>query len=291
MSYLPCVADNEVIYRSPRKPDPLHFVEEERPVAVQLLSGNAQMLLRAAEKLLRREPDIIDINLGCPARRVTSGGRGAALLRTPKRVARMTRTLVDELPLPVTAKIRLGWDEGSRNYLQIAQALEDSGVSAIAVHGRTRAQGYSGEADWQAIAEIEEAVHVPVLGNGDVRLVGDIRAMKEATGCEAVLIGRGAIGNPWIFSGRDAEEVSYEERLRVVSRHLQAMLEHHGERFGLVRFRKHVVKYIHTFPGAASLRGEVVSCETPEALLRTLGCWLTEQRPEEAKPDDESESV
>jgi nifR3 family TIM-barrel protein len=283
MSYLPCVADNEVIYRSPRKPDPLHFIGEERPVAIQLLSGNAQMLLRAAKKLLERDPDIIDINLGCPARRVTSGGRGAALLRTPKKVARMTGMLIDELPVPVTAKIRLGWDEGSRNYLEIAQRLEDSGISAIAVHGRTRAQGYSGEADWQAIAEIKTAVDVPVLGNGDVRQVEDIHAMKEATGCDAVLIGRGAIGNPWIFAGRDADAVPYEERLRVISRHLQAMLEHHGERFGLVRFRKHAVKYIHTFPGAAALRAEVVSCETPEALMRTLRSWLEEQRPEEAR--------
>lgn len=273
MSYVPCVSDNEVIYRSPRKPDPLHFAEEERPVAIQLLTKNTEMLLRAAKRLLEREPDIIDINLGCPARRVTSGGRGAALLCTPDKVDRMTRALVQTLPLPITAKIRLGWDETSRNYLEIAHILEDNGISAIAVHGRTRAQGYGGEADWQAIAEIKDAVDVPVLGNGDVHCAKDIQAIKEVTGCDAVLIGRAAIGNPWIFAGRDADAVSYDERLRVISWHLQAMIAHHGERFGLLRFRKHVVKYIRALPGATALRAKLVACETPAALMDTLESW------------------
>ncbi|MFP3895852.1 MAG: tRNA dihydrouridine synthase DusB [Anaerolineales bacterium] len=273
MSHVPCISDNEVIHRSPRKPDPLHFAEEERPVAIQLLGKDAKMLLRAAKRVLEREPDIIDLNLGCPARRVTSGGRGAALLRRPDRVERITGILVEELPLPITAKIRLGWDQESLNYLEIAHILEVNGISAIAVHGRTRAQGYSGKADWQAIAEIKEAVGIPVLGNGDIRRVDDIRAMKEATGCDAVLIGRAAIGNPWIFAGQNADGVSYEERLRVISQHLEAMIAHHGEQFGLVRFRKHVVKYIRTFSGATALRAKLVACETPEALIHTLESW------------------
>ncbi|MGM0400056.1 MAG: tRNA dihydrouridine synthase DusB [Chloroflexota bacterium] len=274
MSYVPCVSDNEVIHRSPRKPDPLHFAEKERPVVIQLLSKDAEMLLRATKKLLERNPDIIDINLGCPARRVTSGGRGAALLRYPDKVGHMIKTLTREIPLPITAKIRLGWDEESLNYLEIAHVLETNGIAAIAVHGRTRAQGYSGEANWQAIAEIEETVEVPVLGNGDVRKVEDICAMKQVTNCDAVLIGRAAIGNPWIFAGRNADEVSHDERLQVISDHLKAMIAHHGERFGLVRFRKHVVKYIRTLPGAAALRTKLVTCETPEALMNTLESWL-----------------
>lgn len=286
MSYVPCVSDSEVIHRSPRKPDPLYFVEEERPVAVQLLSKNVDMILRAGERLLKRKPDIIDINLGCPARRVTSGGRGAALLRQPDKVGRITRRLVEEIPLPVTAKIRLGWDEESLNYPNIAHVLEANGISAIAVHGRTRAQGYSGKANWQAIGEIKEAVGVPVLGNGDVRRVEDVHAIKESTGCDAVLIGRAAVGNPWIFAGRNAEEVSYEERLKVISHHLQAMMKYHGERFGLVRFRKHVVKYIRALPGATVLRAKLVTCETPESLIRTLESWPESQEREESEPYD-----
>ncbi len=291
MSYVPCVSANEVIHRSPRKPDPLHFAEEERPVAIQLLGKNTEMLLRAAEKLLERKPDIIDINLGCPARRVTSGGRGAALLRHPDRVGRMTRILAEKIPLPITAKIRLGWDKKSLNYLEIARILEVNGISAIAVHGRTRAQGYSGKANWQAIAEIKEAVGVPVLGNGDIRRVEDICAIKETTGCDAVLIGRAAIGNPWIFAGQNAKEVPYEERLQVISHHLQAMIAHHGKRFGLVRFRKHVVKYIRTLAGATALRTQLVTCETPEALMHTLESWPEKEHQEETNSNGKTEDV
>jgi nifR3 family TIM-barrel protein len=185
----------------------------------------------------------------------------------------MASRLVQALPVPVTAKIRLGWDEQSKNYVEVAHVLEDSGVSAIAVHGRTKAQGYTGRANWEAIAEVKDAVKVPVLGNGDVRTIDDIEAIKTMTGCDGVLIGRAAIGNPWIFARRSISEVGWDERLAMIRRHLLAMVDYYDEHVGLILFRKHVVKYVQGVAGAAALRPRLVSSETPEALLGVLEGW------------------
>lgn len=272
MSYVPLVLDAAVVHGS-RNRSPCDFDERERPVALQLVSKEVELLIAACRKLMPLEPDIIDLNLGCPTRRVAGAGRGAGLLREPRLVADLVANLVASFDIPVTAKIRLGWDAESLNYLQIARMLEDNGISAIAVHGRTREQGFSGKANWDAIAQIKRAVSVPVFANGDVRSVADIQAIQSATNCDAVLIGRGAIGNPWIFAGRDIGEVPYEERLDVVHRHLSHMVAYHGERLGLVRFRKHVVHYIRSLASAAKLRPRLVAAETPQELLQILDSW------------------
>lgn len=273
MSYVPCVLDDAVIQSTTKDTERLDFRPEERPVAIQMLGKQENRLVQACLQLMAREPDIIDLNLGCPARRVASRGRGAALLRDPVKIGRLVSRLVQVLPVPVTAKIRLGWDDLSRNYVEIARILEGNGVAAIAVHGRTRAQGYDGKADWQAIKEIKRVVSVPVLANGDVRTVTDIADIKAATGCDAVLIGRGAIGNPWIFGRRDLVDVPFRERLVMVRRHLETMVRYYGEGTGLLRFRKHVVRYLRHIEGASTLRRHLVTAETPEDLLLMLESW------------------
>jgi len=275
MSYTSSILDEAALHGSNHTEQLLHFLPEERPVAVQLLSNNADTLVEAAQKVMALEPDLIDLNLGCPAKHVARRGRGSALLLDPALIGRMASRLVQAVPVPVTAKIRLGWDAQTRNHLVVARILEDSGIAAIAVHGRTREQGYEGQADWQAIAEVREAVQVPILANGDVRTPEDISAIKQATGCQGVLIGRGAMGNPWIFSRRDIASISHEQRLAMIRHHLEMMLAYYGEQDGLVLFRKHLLKYVQGWHDAALLRRRLMTSETPDALLWTLGSWVT----------------
>jgi len=273
VSYTPCVVDRAVLAESPNASPTYAFHESERPVAIQLLSRDPNLLVAAAQRLMAFQPDLIDLNLGCPSRRITGGGRGAALLKHPSRVGRMVSMLVQAVPIPVTAKMRLGWDDSSRNHLEIARILEDTGARAIAVHGRTKAQAYAGQADWDAIAAIKASVKVPVIANGDVRSVADIVRIAAHTACDAVMIGRGALGNPWLFARRDRGSVPLHERLSVMERHLRAMAAFYGDRRGTICFRKHLVKYMRGLPGAAHMRAELMVIETPDDLLAALRAW------------------
>ena len=217
--------------------------------------------------------DIIDINMGCSEASVSGRGAGAGLLRTPAKIAQIFDRLSRELKVPVTGKIRLGWDETSRNYLEVAHILEDNGASAIAVHGRTKEQGYKGEANWTAIAEIKAAVKIPVIGNGDVKRVADIDRLKAQTGCDAVMIARAAIGNPWIFQRKDREQIAFAEKATLIRRHLAAMLDYYGPARGLILFRKHVVKYIKGAPGAADVHLSLVTCTTADEFIELFSHW------------------
>jgi tRNA-dihydrouridine synthase B len=280
ISYTPCITDIAVTYGGERTERLSDFVESERPVAVQLLGADEHTLLTAAEQVMAQRPDMIDLNMGCPARRVVSGGRGSALLREPQRIGHLVRRLVDTLPVPVTGKIRLGWDPDSLNYLEVARVLEDSGIAAIAVHGRTRSQQYSGVADWGAIAEVKAAVSVPVIGNGDVRVPADVARMRDETGCDGVMIGRAAVGNPWIFAGRSISDVRYPERLATIRRHALWMAAYYGESLGVVLFRKHVVRYVQGLPNATAVRPALVRANTVGELFQALEQWSPEGRSE-----------
>lgn len=270
MSYTPCALDEAVVRPSRRTREILTFVDAERPVAIQVIGKDADSLRRAGLRAAARRPDLIDVNMGCPARRVASGGRGAALLREPERIGRIVSHLVESLPVPVTAKIRLGWDAGSCNHVDVARTLEEAGAAAIAVHGRTRQQGYAGCADWEAIADVRRAVSVPVIANGDVRTPSDIDAIKAATGCDLVMVGRGAIGNPWIFARRDATEVPMTERAAMMRRHLAAMQRFYGERTGLILFRKHAVRYVRHVANVAHWRRALGTAQTTRELWEVL---------------------
>jgi nifR3 family TIM-barrel protein len=239
-------------------------------------------MAEAARRVARVGPDVIDLNAGCPAKKVVRGGSGAALMTDLGLLGEIASAVVAAAGLPVTAKIRSGWDEGSINAPEAARTLERAGVRAVSVHPRTRRQGFKGSADWSVIAEVKRAVGIPVIGSGDVRTPEDALAMLEGTSCDAVMIGRAAVGNPWIFSrarelhegGRSSPPPTLEERIELAVEHLDLMVAAKGERRGVQEMRKHIVAYLRGFPGASSLRAELVRMEgherVRERLLRAL---------------------
>ncbi|MBI5712346.1 MAG: tRNA-dihydrouridine synthase family protein, partial [Chloroflexi bacterium] len=203
----------------------LMFIPQERPITFQIFGSDVNELEKAARRIEEMNPDIIDLNMGCWADSVALHGAGAGLLCAPQKIGEIFKRLTRAVGLPVTGKIRLGWDDSSRNYLEVAKILEDNGASLIAVHGRTKAQGYKGQADWGAIGEVKARAKIPVIGSGDVRCVADIDRMKQRTGVDAVMIGRAAIGNPWIFARKDSRAVTYEDRANMIRKHLVRSLE------------------------------------------------------------------
>ena len=270
MSYSEFINTLDVLQESPRQEMKFAYLPEERPVVYQIFDNEPERLLKVALQLQDLGPDIIDINMGCSVRRVSRRGAGAGLLRSPKKVARIIRDLNQELSIPVSVKIRLGWDDSSRNYLLIARIVEENGAALIAVHGRTKTQGYNGEADWDAIAEIKGSVSIPVIGNGDVRTVQDIERIKKHTGCDAVMIGRAAIGNPWIFSRLDREYVSKELIRETMLIHLERMLAFYGEERGLVLFRKHASRYLSSYFLPQKTRVRLLTEEKPSEAIRLI---------------------
>jgi tRNA-dihydrouridine synthase B len=216
--------------------------------------------------------DIIDINMGCPVKKVTKSGAGSALLCDIPRAMQIVKLIREATGLPVTAKIRSGWDASKRNYLEMALALQDAGCAALAVHPRTRAQGFSGLADWSVIAYLKRHCSMPIIGNGDVRTAADARRMIATTGCDLVMIGRGALGNPWIFRelcGGPAP--TNDERCALVQRHFRDHLEFVGAEVPAVRnFRKHLAWYAHGLRGASVFRNEVNRIESADEVMRLV---------------------
>jgi nifR3 family TIM-barrel protein len=190
----------------------LTYLEEERPIVFQIYGDNPDTILEAALRLRERGPDVIDVNMGCPSKSICNRGAGVGLMRTPDKIAEIFHKLSANLDIPVTGKIRLGWDDDNRNYLEVARIVEGNGGQLLAVHGRTKVQGYRGRADWDAIAEIVDALSIPVLGNGDIRNLEDIQKIRDSTGCAGVMIARGAISNPWIFSRKNREDVAPSDK-------------------------------------------------------------------------------
>lgn len=271
MSYTEFINAIDVTSRHPNLEERLTYLESERPVVYQIFDDDPDRLVRAALKLRPRNPDIIDINMGCSAKTVAGRGAGAGLLRTPEKIARIFSTLTKALDIPVTGKIRLGWDGSSRNYLEVAKIIEENGGKLIAVHGRTKAQSYGGEADWDAIAEVKAAIKtIPVIGNGDVKTVADIERMKRHTGCDGVMIARAAIQNPWIFSRTDRDQVTSEQLRAVIQRHLKLMLEFYGPTRGLILFRKYAARYLMPFGLGVEQRKRLLTAPDVDEFLGLL---------------------
>jgi nifR3 family TIM-barrel protein len=243
MSYTEFVKVEKILSRSKEPAKRLYFEGAERPVTFQIYGDDPDLILKAALKIQPLNPDIIDLNMGCPAKSIADRGAGVGMMPTPLKIARTFRMLTSALKIPVTGKIRLGWDR-NKNFKLIARIVEEEGGSLIAVHGRTKEQRYSGDADWDAIAEVKAAVRIPVIGSGDVRSVSDIQRMKQYTNCDAVMIGRGAIANPWIFAGYDREHVPPGLVRETVREHLEKSIQFYGPEDGQRLFRKYAVQYL-----------------------------------------------
>lgn len=273
ISYTEFVSVDGILHGNERVRQMLDFDPSERPVTFQIFGHDEVKIEEAARKIEQFGPDIIDINMGCSVAKVSASGAGAGLLKDPAKIGRIFTRLTKVLSVPVTGKIRLGWDDNFLNYLEVAKVLADNGASLIAVHGRTRAQGYRGVANWDAIAEIKQMVSIPVIGNGDVIYVADIERMRQHTGCDGVMIGRAAIGNPWIFQRKDIRHVTLAEKARLIYRHLNLMVDFYGEERGLILFRKHVVKYVRGLAHIAKVKAKLVTCTRPEEFIALMQAY------------------
>jgi tRNA-dihydrouridine synthase B len=257
--------------------DIMRFHPEERPIGIQIFGSDPLRMARSAELVAEAEPDFIDINMACPARRVVNRGAGCALLRQPERLSEIARSVVSRVMLPVTAKIRIGWDEGSINGVDVARLLEDQGVVGVSVHGRTWKQGFRDRASWDEVARVKRAVTIPVILSGDVRGPEDAEKAFTETGCDAVMIGRGIYGRPWLFREIHAylEGGSYAapDRRTVKSTilsHLDLGIAEFGEQLATVRFRKHLLWYTKGIHGVVALRPDMSHVTTREDVVEIL---------------------
>ncbi|MBN2678209.1 MAG: tRNA-dihydrouridine synthase [Anaerolineaceae bacterium] len=250
------------------------FDRSERPVAFQVYDDDPLNILEAALRLMQYKPDILDVNLGCSVKAVANRGAGAGLLKQPDDIRRTFELLTTNLDVPITAKIRLGWDEDTLNYLEIARIIEGSGGKAIAMHGRTRMQTYSHPARWEAIKEVKQAIKIPVIGNGDIRSVADIDRMIGETGCDAVMIGRAAVGNPWILRRQEKSVVSRAEVIKVTLEHLQKSVDFYGELNGVRKFRKFLKRYLEGLDIEPYRMQDLLSEEDTDNLVRILHSLL-----------------
>ena len=250
--------------------------EPERPYAIQLFGEEAEYIARAVKIVEQFEPDIIDINMGCPVPKVVNPGGGSALMKTPKLAADIVKAAVDAASVPITVKIRAGWDEEHVNAVEFACLMEEAGAAAIAVHPRTRKMMYSGEADWSIIKAVKQAVNVPVIGNGDIKNGPDAKRMYDETGCDLVSLARSSYGRPWVFrqikeyleKGIVLPEPDAQERIDVMLRHVSLIISLKGEPQGIREARKNVAWYIKGLPGAAALRAQSGNLNSYNDLLK-----------------------
>ncbi len=274
------VSDKALIYESKKTYELLKMQDEERPISEQIFGGDADTMAEAA-KIIERymHPDIIDINMGCPVPKVAiKNNAGSNLLKDPKRVKEIVEAVVNAVSVPVTVKIRSGWDENSVNAVEIAKICEEAGAKAIAVHARTRKQGYSGNADWSIIKEVVENVNIPVIGNGDIKSCYDAKKMLTETGCTAVMIGRGALGNPWIFkecvdyleNGKLPEKVSIHEKIQMMKYNIEEIVKEKNEVVGVLEMRSQLMYYLKGLSNTKKIKQEICKCVTKEELIKVL---------------------
>lgn len=279
LTYTEMVSAKGLFYGSDRSDSIIATSPEERPCAVQIFGRDPAIMADMAVKIAEThagELVCIDINMGCPAPKITGNGEGSALMKEPKVAEAVINAVAKACPLPVTVKFRKGWDDNSVNAVEFAKMAEGSGAAAIAIHGRTRMQMYSGTADWDIIAEVKNAVRIPVIGNGDVTCGEDAVKLREHTGCDGIMIGRGAHGNPWIFpevkaalKGEHYDRPNLAERMELAMEHVKFAVQDKGKR-GVLEMRKHVAWYVQGMPGAAKIRVRANECATEEEMLELL---------------------
>ena len=272
------VSAKGLLYKNVKTTEMLRIDDGERPTAIQLFGSVPAELAEAARMVEASGADMIDFNMGCPVPKIVNNGEGSALMKNPQLAHDILAAMVNAVKIPVTVKFRAGWDDANRNAVEIARAVEAAGVSAVAVHGRTRQQFYEGKADWSIIADVKQAVKVPVFGNGDIFTVADGLRMLEQTGCDGLMIGRGADGNPWLFTALAAalrgeplpQSPSLKERLAQAAEHLEMLIAYKNEVVAVKEMRRHISAYLKGMPHAAEFRGRFHKVDTQEQFSELL---------------------
>lgn len=274
------VSDKAIVYESKKTIQMLKMDDQERPIAQQIFGSDKDSFVQAAKFVEEyMHPDIIDINMGCPVPKVALKNQaGSALLKNPEKIKEIVSAVVNAVSVPVTVKIRSGWDEKSINAVEVAQIIEEAGASAITIHARTRSQGYSGEADWNIIKQVKDAVSIPVIGNGDVTTPFLAKKMLDETGCDAVMIGRGILGNPWLIrdcvhyleTGELLPPVSSMEKIAMMRKHFELLKEDKNEHTALLEIRANLLYYLKGMPDSKNMKMKVCSCKTSDELLQVL---------------------
>ncbi len=274
------VSDKALVYDSEKTLAMLKMEDMERPIAQQIFGSDVESFVTAAKKVEEvMHPDIIDINMGCPVPKVALKSQaGSALLKNPQKIKEIVSAVVKAVSVPVTVKIRSGWDEESINAIEVAKIIESAGASAITIHARTRSQGYSGKADWNIIKQVKESVSIPVIGNGDVTSPLLAKKMLDETGCDAIMIGRGILGNPWLIrecvlyveEGKIIDSPTNEEKIAMMKRHYTLLKNDKNEHVALLEIRTNLLYYLKGMPKNKEMKALVCSCKTSEELLNVL---------------------
>ncbi|MBQ6512213.1 tRNA dihydrouridine synthase DusB [Methanobrevibacter sp.] len=278
------VSDRGIIYDNTRTQDMLEMTDYERPISQQIFGSTAETMSRAAIYIYENmKPDIIDINMGCPVRKVAIKGQaGSALLKDPDKAYDIVCEVVDSVPIPVTVKIRSGWDNDNINALEIAKLIEDAGASAITVHPRTKEQSYCVDADWSIIRDVKNEVSIPVIGNGDIRTCYDAERMLDETSCDAVMIGRATLGNPWLIKqcveyledGTTPQKVTKEERLEMIKKHTELLFEKKPEKVAISKMRVHAAYYLKGLYRSVEIKPKLFKTTTKEELYDLIEDYL-----------------
>lgn len=278
--YSEMISNMGIVYNNQKTIDLLKINEEERPIAIQIFGSDIDSFVKAAKYVEENiHPDIIDINMGCPVPKVALKSQaGSALLKNPEKIYEIVKAVKDNTSTPISVKIRSGWDENHINAIEVGKLVEKAGASLIAIHARTRSQGYSGNADWNIIKELKENVNIPVIGNGDIKTIEDAKKMLEETKCDAIMIGRASLGNPWfikecveyIENGNIIEKPTYEERLNMIKKHFQLLKENTSERQALLEIRTHALWYIKYLPNNKEYKNKLNQIKSEEELYKII---------------------
>ena len=282
--YAEMVSDKAISFGNEKTLDLLKMDDYERPIAQQVFGSDKESFVSAAKKIVEEQhPDILDINMGCPVPKIAiSSQAGSALLKDPNKIYEIVKAVVEAVDIPVTVKMRLGWDNNNINCIEVGKLVEKAGAKAIALHARTRSQGYSGKADWSYIKVLKEAVNIPVIGNGDVLTCYDAKRMLDETGCDAVMIGRGVLGNPWLIrdcvnyleKGEEPIVVSPKEKIEMLKRHFDMLVQDKNEKSAVLEIRTHALWYIKGLPGSASIKNQICSTKNKEDMFDILDNYI-----------------